>query len=40
MKSSNLNDFGWCMECRKSMWIADAFEDPEEVYCTKKKNRD
>lgn len=31
------NDFGWCMECRRSMWIADAFEDPEEVYCTKKK---
>ena len=31
------NDFVWCMECRRSMWIADAFEDPEEIYCTKKK---
>ena len=30
-------DFGWCMECGRSMWIADAFEDPEELYCTKKK---
>jgi hypothetical protein len=25
------------MECRRSMWIADSFEEPEEVYCTKKK---
>lgn len=31
------NDFVWCMECRWSMWMADAFEDPEDVYCTKKK---
>ena len=31
------DNFYWCMECKRSMWIADAFEEPEEVYCTKKK---
>ena len=31
------HDFEWCKGCKWSMWIADAFEDPEEVYCTKKK---
>ena len=30
-------DFGWCMECPYSMYIADAFEEPTEIYCTKKK---
>lgn len=31
------DNFHWCMECKRSMWIAEAFEEPEEVYCTKKK---
>lgn len=29
------HDFEWCMECPHAMWMADAFEKPDVIYCTK-----